>query len=874
MFLLIRNQSSSLSKSSGPRSPTKRITARVTVVTPCCQKPLAGVSIHVDGREHGQTNKDGVLELPLPTGRHIVAAPAHSNDAGTIVDIEPGKPVQNVSLAVGSELYLFLTDFSYDDTFKDAVMLCTSLSNISDEADSFIGTATAPGCVAPELDPDRDVAKNFYPVSTVLGGTSCHQALKSLVVSDADGRNFEPNEDLLEWYEVFENECLIDVLFTGTPLRWGLLLGKRAIRARADDKEIAVIRPADKIRIKALEPVFTPASWDIRDKPPLTLPRLTHASMWRPSCDGRRLPSLGATMPVPDPRLQKPRFRPSRGALGELDLRLTSLASLFEKDKPPVKMMPIGFAERLKKLAAPSPHKLHHSMVPSGEISDGFKGSQSAASLLPKRKPELWVPGKSEGDLQSRMPKSTGDLHKPHNKAPKPARDKKTNTKPEKAASPRGNGPERAAEQNESVFSDKSDAGPEVHRPEVDERHDAGGDDAQVDAHEIGDASVAAEPLAIEQPSVERNATNASEDFEFEGDTSNVPPDSAVKAVTYGSDMFEDADPDSPTAGNQPDGVKPSMTYGSDMFEDADPDSPAAGSQPDGVKPSMTYGSDMFETEGGDDNAGSLGDEQPSVMKSQTYASDGFDDYGSEGGDQQDIGGDRQSPEGGDKPDDTFGAFEDDEGAFPTAAPERKTSADEFEADDDDVASPSQAKGDDFEREAEGAKTSGNDDEFEDDDDAGTHASPVSPATNARADADEFEDDDDAGTHASPVSPATDARADATADGFDDFEEDEDPGSQPKDSAEQEEASPTRHEPGDNFEDAFEEDDQDQTVGQDAFEEDDEESPPRGQTADTFVSATSGDEFEESESSPDSQPKKKANNDSVQSDDYDNEFAE
>lgn len=161
-------------------------------------------------------------------------------------------------------------------------------------------------------------------------GARCSEALQKLEVNSADGRRFQANDDLQDWFEVFGNECLAAVLFSGAPLRLGYLLGRGPPRPSSIGGGAGGTksRPGGSVSLTGiLKPKITPASWDIRGKSSQLL-KMERVGVRRPSCKGRRSLSLSSGT-LPDPSLEKPRIRPSHGAKGELEMRLAAVDGIY-----------------------------------------------------------------------------------------------------------------------------------------------------------------------------------------------------------------------------------------------------------------------------------------------------------------------------------------------------------------------------------------------------------------------------------------------------------------------------------------------------------------------------------------------------------------
>eukprot|EP00929_Paragymnodinium_shiwhaense_P120901 TRINITY_DN92961_c0_g1_i1.p1 TRINITY_DN92961_c0_g1~~TRINITY_DN92961_c0_g1_i1.p1 ORF type:complete len:847 (+),score=195.60 TRINITY_DN92961_c0_g1_i1:110-2650(+) len=789
----------------GSTSPTSASapTARVSVLTPCCKKPIEGVPVFVAGKRKGVSDSAGFAHISLPPGRHAISADADGNNP-SFVDVPPSKELQDVNLTSGGELFLFLTDFSFDDEFKDALMICSSRDKVPDEEEEtgpFAGSASAPCCM--EITDD-------VPYSAVLrlpSGSSCTTALKGLKVEDAEGRNFQHNDDLDEWFEVFQDDCLLQLLASGTPLRLGYLHGQRAARAEAlaaaeDGEVLQVVKKSGPTALQQLHPRFTPASWDVRMKPN-KLPQLTRAATWRPSCTGR--PIVHTTLP--DPSFQKPRLRPTLGALGELDARLRALTEMCPENKKQRLTMPLGFKQRLDEMALPK------RVVPDPWLHYDPRMSRSKP-LLPKvERKSSYIPG--EGVCERYRPPPITSQSVPRLRSPK-SREKAV--KARKAAAKRA---AKAGSRPQSSSPEKANTDPAAEPPELPPK--ALPQSADPESADVGEAEDelgrSGDPLMM--ATLKPGELRLKEDDEGEN-AKALPPPEAEAAVPVGEaagnasasqpaspaktdispEAKADSQPASPSAtADAQEEESPHAdrglagTYASGGFETEEPSSPglgatyaltgefeaddAEGSPP--ASPSKTYDdNDEFEgedepspkaspikpNESGYDDEFEQGDVSP-AKKTVKLPEEGFE---AEGFEAEDDGAKREqsyanefeaSPpatpaaDGAPKREESYAnSFEGSPPATPAAGEASKQSnkeegfeEDEFEA--EDTGSPASA-----------LKKQGSD-EFEEDDDASPPASPsqaeaASPqATPMKTQgSDEFEfEDDDASPPGSPASP-------------------------------------------------------------------------------------------------------------------------
>jgi hypothetical protein len=200
----------------------------VTVVTPCCGVGLAGISIYAAGQFASTTDKDGVAKFRLPIGKYVLTAPGHAL-SDCEVELRPDDYYGiEEQLTSAGELFVFMQDMSVDDKPKDGVMLCGDRSQIPEDAGRFIGTVSLPDGNGPGL--------------RVRRNEKCSEALAGLRVNLEDGRRYKPNKDLT-WFEDYEDECEVALLFSGTPIRLGDARGERPPAAQRDGN-IGVPSPA------------------------------------------------------------------------------------------------------------------------------------------------------------------------------------------------------------------------------------------------------------------------------------------------------------------------------------------------------------------------------------------------------------------------------------------------------------------------------------------------------------------------------------------------------------------------------------------------------------------------------------------------------
>lgn len=197
-------------------------TVRVTVETPCCGAPLPDVAIFASRRQVGVTDQDGTATFDLPPGRHLLSAPSCSAAEVVLVVQSGSTGALPVRLPADGELFLYLQDLTYDDVCKDGVYLSCNRNKFAEEAEPFEGDAKLPGGLPP---PSR-MGERFVGVARVAPGTRCSESLKALQPQTTDGRSFQRDEDLA-WFDDFQSECQVALLFSNLPIRIGNLLGRR-----------------------------------------------------------------------------------------------------------------------------------------------------------------------------------------------------------------------------------------------------------------------------------------------------------------------------------------------------------------------------------------------------------------------------------------------------------------------------------------------------------------------------------------------------------------------------------------------------------------------------------------------------------------------
>lgn len=113
----------------------------VSVVTPCCRQPLAGVIVQIGGHRAGVTNASGSLLLTLPPGRHVISAPGVSRHSEEVeVKASGCQEPTAVNLTMSSELFVFLSDMSSDEeSWRRGIMLVANRDAIPNSAEPYLG---------------------------------------------------------------------------------------------------------------------------------------------------------------------------------------------------------------------------------------------------------------------------------------------------------------------------------------------------------------------------------------------------------------------------------------------------------------------------------------------------------------------------------------------------------------------------------------------------------------------------------------------------------------------------------------------------------------------------------------------------------------
>lgn len=204
-------------------------TVCVSVMTPCCKKPVKGALVYIDGTRAGLTDDDGELRLAIPPGKHMIAVPKLSHEEQAVEVGRRNADAVKVIFETSGGLFVYLQDMSLDDEFRDGVMLCGNPFQVPSEAKSFAGSVSmgrlsssssrrggstlAPGALASMINVTRD--------------TSCGELIRTFVARPAlyDGAHYEPSSDFLEWVEDLRSndECVLAILCS-MPQRLGTMV--------------------------------------------------------------------------------------------------------------------------------------------------------------------------------------------------------------------------------------------------------------------------------------------------------------------------------------------------------------------------------------------------------------------------------------------------------------------------------------------------------------------------------------------------------------------------------------------------------------------------------------------------------------------------
>lgn len=211
-----------------PHAQIPRTSVTIATATACCGLPLGQVLIHSNGRRVGITDSNGSLRLALPPGIHVLTAPNQSKEQVTVTVDPSFQEEQVVELTVDGGLFLFQQDMSLDEDKKFGIKLCTNPYSIPTEATPFVGEIQLQDSKASSADIIPGAGKGFRPLLSVGKGVKCGEVLQALKVKPTVAKGtqrWELNPDADEWFEEMKDECMVSLLFSGTPLPIGYLIG-------------------------------------------------------------------------------------------------------------------------------------------------------------------------------------------------------------------------------------------------------------------------------------------------------------------------------------------------------------------------------------------------------------------------------------------------------------------------------------------------------------------------------------------------------------------------------------------------------------------------------------------------------------------------
>lgn len=215
-------------------------TAQVRVRTACCGKSVEGALIHCGGRREGMTDANGVAKLALPPGKHVLTIPGYSDQEVTTFIEHDSSKIQDVDFRIDGKLFFFLQDMSFEeDETRIAIKLCANQSNIPNDAMPYQGSASVSGVSASAGQAQTGSSMSFSSLLSIGKDTTCGKALLTLQVqpSASSGLKYDANPDAQEWFDTFKNDCVVHLLFTGTPLPLGYLSGKKIDKGPAAKPE-------------------------------------------------------------------------------------------------------------------------------------------------------------------------------------------------------------------------------------------------------------------------------------------------------------------------------------------------------------------------------------------------------------------------------------------------------------------------------------------------------------------------------------------------------------------------------------------------------------------------------------------------------------
>lgn len=215
-----------------PKPIIPQFTVCVVVTTPCCQKTLASVIVHVNGRRAGLTDASGKLRLALPVGQHKLSLPYQSSESQhKLVNVTSSAArEQAVELCISGALYFFLQKVGG----KHAIKVTTNRYKVPVEASPFWGQAELLGPASSDRAAE-DVPKDeaFPPMLYMKGCVACAEQLPCHVHPHSSlGEDYEPDNDNDEWYGKMHalGDCSVALLFSvQQPMTLGYLHGVKPV---------------------------------------------------------------------------------------------------------------------------------------------------------------------------------------------------------------------------------------------------------------------------------------------------------------------------------------------------------------------------------------------------------------------------------------------------------------------------------------------------------------------------------------------------------------------------------------------------------------------------------------------------------------------
>jgi hypothetical protein len=190
-----------------------RVNVGIVVKTPCCERKLKGVLVHVNGKPAGTTDGDGCLKIELPLGQHKLSAPYQSSESKVI---HVGKKTVDVEMFISGAFYLFLEDVGE----KTAVKATTNRYKVLKACNlrPFVGEAKLCGEIYHEQVKRNRTAMDqaFAEVLRVEHGTTCGLQLPLHVKPHPScGTHYKPSRDPDHFFQECrkDGECAVQMLF-------------------------------------------------------------------------------------------------------------------------------------------------------------------------------------------------------------------------------------------------------------------------------------------------------------------------------------------------------------------------------------------------------------------------------------------------------------------------------------------------------------------------------------------------------------------------------------------------------------------------------------------------------------------------------------